>query len=351
MKLLKEYMQFPDVKMDDRFKEFLSHDDVKKAFQKSDFEELYNLSKEYVGEYFNSKLSSLLLSLDINPIKYLTVVPTYSFVDIDLDDDDVQFNPQLKTIGENAFSSNTAITLVSIPDSCKYINNYAFSNCDNLQEIKLGNNVEQLGSGCFFNDNKLLSITLPRSMQSIDLGTFSGSGITEIQYQGTSDEFIQKLRQKTLIGSDTKVKKIICSDKTQDLKEYFNDPELIQPDIVNSTGFFRIKGYHSYTLTVRKYDPKSDTFGFGWTSNQGVVHSSEITFTSEAEANNFIQKANLTGVEGLRKTNKPYSLYKVNTEAGPCYLTEQYINWLFVTTVTNNRDLNKKLPSRLIVRP
>lgn len=349
MKLLKEYMQFPDVKMDDRFKEFLSHDDVKKAFQKSDFEELYNLSKEYVGEYFNSKLSSLLLSLDINPIKYLTVIPTYSFVDIDMDD--VQFNPQLKAIGENAFSSNTAITLVSIPDSCKYINNYAFSDCDNLQEIKLGNNIEQLGLGCFINDNKLLSITLPRSMQSIDLGTFSESGITEIQYQGTSDEFIQKLRQKTLIGSSTKVNKIICSDKTQDLKEYFNDPELIQPDIVNSTGFFRIKGYHSYTLTVRKYDPKSDTFGFGWTSNQGVVHSSEITFTSEAEANNFIQKANLTGVEGLRKTNKPYSLYKVNTEAGPCYLTEQYINWLFVNTVTNNRDLNKKLPSRLIVRP
>lgn len=349
MKLLKEYMQFPDVKMDDRFKEFLSHDDVKKAFQKSDFEELYNLSKEYVGEYFNSKLSSLLLSLDINPIKYLTVIPTYSFVDIDMDD--VQFNPQLKAIGENAFSSNTAITLVSIPDSCKYINNYAFSDCDNLQEIKLGNNIEQLGLGCFINDNKLLSITLPRSMQSIDLGTFSESGITEIQYQGTSDEFIQKLRQKTLIGSSTKVKKIICSDKTQDLKEYFNDPELIQPDIVNSTGFFRIKGYNSYTLTVRKYDPKSDTFGFGWTSNQGVVHSSEITFTSEAEANNFIQKANLTGVEGLRKTNKPYSLYKVNTEAGPCYLTEQYINWLFVNTVTNNRDLNKKLPSRLIIRP
>ena len=349
MKLLKEYIHFPDVEMDDRFKEFLSHDTVRKAFQESDFEELYNLSTRYVGEYFNSNLSSLLLSLGINPIKDLTVIPAYSFVDIDMDD--IQFNPQLKTIEENAFSSNTAITLVSIPDSCKYIENYAFSNCHNLQEIKLGNNVEQLGLSCFFNDNKLLSITLPRSMQSIDLGTFSGSGITEIQYQGTSDEFAQKLRQKTLIGSDTKVKKIICSDKTQDLKEYFNDPELIQPDIVNSTGFFRIKGYHSYTLTVRKYDPKSDTFGFGWTSNQGVVHSSEITFTSEAEANNFIQKANLTGVEGLRKTNKPYSLYKVNTEAGPCYLTEQYINWLFVNTVTNNRDLNKKLPSRLIVRP
>lgn len=349
MKLLKEYMQFPDVKMDDDFKEFLSHDTVRKAFQESDFEELYNLSTEYVGEYFNSKLSSLLLSLDINPIKYLTVIPSYSFFYIDLDD--VEFDPQLKAIENNAFYSNTAVTLVSIPDSCKYIENFAFGNCRNLQEIKLGNNVEQLGLSCFFNDNKLLSITLPRSMQSIDLGTFSGSGITEIQYQGTSDEFAQKLRQKTLIGSSTKVKKIICSDKTQDLKEYFNDPELIQPDIVNSTGFFRIKGYHSYTLTVRKYDPKSDTFGFGWTSNQGVVHSSEITFTSEAEANNFIQKANLTGVEGLRKTNKSYSLYKVNTEAGPCYLTEQYINWLFVNTVTNNRDLNKKLPSRLIVRP
>ena len=162
MKLLKEYIQFPDVKLDDDFKEFLSHDTVRKAFQTSDFEELYNLSTEYVGEYFNSKLSSLLLSLDINPIKYLTVIPSYSFFYIDLDD--VEFDPQLKAIENNAFYSNTAVTLVSIPDSCKYIENFAFGNCRNLQEIKLGNNVEQLGLSCFFNDNKLLSITLPRSM-------------------------------------------------------------------------------------------------------------------------------------------------------------------------------------------
>ena len=65
----------------------------------------------------------------------------------------------------------------------------------------------------------------------------------------------------------------------------------------------------------------------------------------------FIEKANLQGDIKLGRTNKPYDLYKVNTQAGPCYLTKQYIEWLFLDTFMNNRDLNKKLPSRLIIRP
>ena len=234
----------------------------------------------------------------------------------------------------------------------KIIGNYAFARCHNLLKIDLGIGVQELGESCFFDDPKLTQITLPKSLKSINLNTFRQSNVSKLSFAGTADDFVQKLENKTLIGLfGVKITEVNCSDGVLDLKKYFKDPELIQPDITNATGLFRIRTSNSYTLTVRKYDPKSDTFGFGWTANQGVVHSSEITFTSEAEANDFIQKANLTGVEGLRKTNKLYSLYKVNTEAGPCYLTKQYIEWLFLDTFMNNRDLNKKLPSRLIIRP
>ena len=72
---------------------------------------------------------------------------------------------------------------------------------------------------------------------------------------------------------------------------------------------------------------------------------------SESEANDFIEKANLQGDIKLGRTNKPYDLYKVDTQAGPCYLTKQYIEWLLWDSVMNNKDINKKLPSRLIIRP
>lgn len=351
MKLLKEDIQFPDFELGDKLKRFLNLDEVKEAFKESDIQKIYTIYKK--SKYFisldNLDITKLFFNLGINPLTYLTDIPDYAFYEIDLNP--LIFNNNLKYINYRAFEGNQVIDSISIPDSCEKIEAFAFANCLNLHKVHLGNNIQELGFNCFYNDNKLTSITLPRSLQSIYLNSFLSSGVEDLSYTGTADDFVQKLENKTLIGLDVKITKVSCSDKLLDLKEYFNDPELIQPDITNATGLFRIRTTNSYTLTARKYDPKSDTFGFDWTANQGVVHSSEITFTTEKEATDFIEKANLQSDIKLGRTNKPYSLYKVDTQAGPCYLTKQYIEWLLLDTVMNNRDINKKLPSRLIVRP
>lgn len=350
MKLLKEDIQFPDFKLSNTLKTFLNLDEVKEAFKESDIQEIYKLYESYTqSKYMNTDITQLLFNLGINPLNYLATIPAYCFYRIDINP--VRLNNYIQSIGNGAFKYNNNIDSVSIPDSCKIIGEYAFSHCVNLQAIDLGNGVQELGKDCFEYSDKLTYITLPKSLQSINLDTFSKSNITDLSFTGTSDEFTGKLENKTLIGLDVKITEVNCSDKVLYLKKYFKDPELIQPDITNATGLFRIRTTNSYTLTVRKYDPKSDTFGFGWTANQGVVHSSEITFTTEQEATDFIEKANLQGDIKLGRTNKPYDLYKVNTQAGPCYLTKQYIEWLFLDTAMNNRDLNKKLPSRLIIRP
>lgn len=351
MRLLKEDIQFPDFELGDKLKRFLNLDEVREAFKESDIQKIYTMYKK--SKYFINldtlDITKLFFNLGINPLTYLTDIPDYAFYEIDLNP--LIFNNNLRYINYRTFEGNQAIDSISIPDSCELIDNYAFSRCYNLQEIYLGTNIQELGENCFWMDEKLTQVTLPRSLKSINLNIFTRSGVHDLSYTGTSDDFIQKLENKTLIGLYTKISEVKCYDKILDLKKYFNDPELIQPDITNATGLFRIRTSNSYTLTARKYDPKSDTFGFDWTANQGVVHSSEITFTTESEANDFIEKANLQGDIKLSRTNKPYSLYKVDTQAGPCYLTKQYIEWLLLDTVMNNRDINKKLPSRLIVRP
>lgn len=353
MKLLKEDAQFPDLKLSGDLREFLNSDRVKEAFQSFDIQEIYELYELYEsvndGLYDNSIITKLLFSLRINPLDYLIdSIPAYCFFDIDINP--LILNNHIQSIGDRAFESNNRVDSISIPSSCRIIGDHIFANCPNLQEIDLGIGVQELGKGCFFGDDKLTQITLPRSLKSINLNTFEYSNVSKLSFAGTSDEFVQKLENTSLIGLGIKITEVNCSDKVLDLKKYFKDPELVQPDITNATGLFRIRTTDSYTLTVRKYDPKSDTFDLGWTANQGVVHSSEITFTTEKEATDFIEKANLQGGIKLGRTNKPYDLYKVNTHAGPCYLTKQYIEWLFLDTVMNNRDLNKKLPSRLIIR-
>lgn len=350
MRLLKEEIQFPEFNFHDRLKEFLNLDEVKEAFQSSDIQKIYGLYESYTyNPYMNTEITQLLFNLGINPLNYLTIIPSYCFYEMDINP--VKLNNYVQKIGNSSFDSNDAVESISIPNSCTYISHDAFAYCSKLKKVDLGNKLEYIGPNCFNNSALITEITLPRSLKSINLDIFRGSNIDKLYFTGTSDDFIKKLENKTLIGLHINITKVNCSDKILDLKEYFNDPELIQPDIANATGLFRIRTSNSYTLTVRKYNPTSDTFGFGWTANQGVVHSSEITFTTEKEATDFIEKANLQGDIKLGRTNKPYNLYRVNTQAGPCYLTEQYINWLFLDTVMNNRDLNKKLPSRLIIRP
>ena len=351
MKLLKEDIQFPDFELTDKLKIFLTLDEVKEAFQSSNIQEVYKLYESYTHTTtLNTDITQLFFNLGINPLNYLTIIPACFSCNIDINP--LILNDHIQSIGGSAFEGNFSVDSISVPSSCKVIGNYAFARCHNLLKIDLGVGVQELGDSCFFDDPKLTQITLPKSLKSINLNTFRQSNVSKLSFAGTADEFTGKLENNTLIGLfGVKITEVNCSDGVLDLKKYFKDPEIIQPDITNATGLFRIRTTNSYTLTVRKYDPKSDTFGFGWTANQGVVHSSEITFTTEKEATDFIEKANLQGDIKLGRTNKPYDLYKVNTQAGPCYLTKQYIEWLFLDTFMNNRDLNKKLPSRLIIRP
>lgn len=351
MKLLKEDIKFPDFELSDTLKKFLMLDEIKEAFQSFNIQEVYKLYESYTHtKYMNTDITQLFFNLGINPLNYLTIIPASCFYNMDINP--LILNNRTQSIGGSAFEGNNNVDSISVPSSCKVIGNYAFARCHNLQKIDLGAGVQELGDSCFFDDLKLTQITLPKSLKSINLNIFRQSNVSKLSFVGTVDEFTGKLENNTLTGLlGVKITEVNCSDGVLDLEKYFKDPELIQPNITNATGLFRIRTSNSYTLTARKYDPKSDTFGFGWTVNRGVVHSSEITFTTESEANDFIEKANLQGNIKLSRTNKPYDLYKVDTQAGPCYLTKQYIEWLLLDSVMNNKDINKKLPSRLIVRP
>ena len=83
-------------------------------------------------------------------------------------------------IGDYAFSGNTSIMQVTLPDCIKLVDYCAFYDCTSLTSVSLGNGVEELGGYAFERCESLRSITLPSSLKKIGGGAFSGSSLQTI---------------------------------------------------------------------------------------------------------------------------------------------------------------------------
>lgn len=127
---------------------------------------------------------------------------------------DVTFNCVDVELGEAIFSNNVALIKlklsngiteipkyfckgcvslesVVIPNSVKYIENEAFSECDRLNSIALPNNLLKIGSLCFMDCRSLTSVEVPGSIKVLKHGTFKrcdslwdikiNEGISEIE--------------------------------------------------------------------------------------------------------------------------------------------------------------------------
>ncbi len=102
----------------------------------------------------------------------------YSFKEVKFES-----GPELKTIGESAFSNWASLETISIPDSVETIDGNAFYYCEKLKEIKFGDGsaLNQIGDGAFAMCTSLKSITLPKNLENIVTNSFFGcTALTEI---------------------------------------------------------------------------------------------------------------------------------------------------------------------------
>lgn len=76
------------------------------------------------------------------------------------------------TLGKGAFAGRLDLREVYLPDTIKYIEDEAFSECSSLEVIHLPDSLEHIGSRAFFNCRKLKEITLPDSISLINARTF-----------------------------------------------------------------------------------------------------------------------------------------------------------------------------------
>ena len=99
-------------------------------------------------------------------------------------------NSQLSAIGESAFSGCSGLTNIIIPNSVTSIDVYAFNGCSGLTNIIIPNSVTSIGNLAFSNCTGLTSITIPNNVTSVGEYAFLnctnlknvsfGNGVTSI---------------------------------------------------------------------------------------------------------------------------------------------------------------------------
>ena len=84
----------------------------------------------------------------------------------------IAFEKDTKAIAGMAFYNQENLTSIEIPDTVLYIGPSAFSNCVNLENVRLSDNLERIDDFAFYKCEKLTSVVLPKSVKTINYEAF-----------------------------------------------------------------------------------------------------------------------------------------------------------------------------------
>jgi len=106
-------------------------------------------------------------------------------------------------IAEDAFSGQTGIVEVTIPDTVEIIGSGAFMFCSNLKKVVIKAPITEIESSTFSSCESLESITIPSTVTSIGKWAFSQSNnLKEINYTGTEEQFKKiMIKDETFYGA------------------------------------------------------------------------------------------------------------------------------------------------------
>ena len=151
-------------------------------------------------------------------------------------------------ISFNAFSGQTQITSISIPESVEEIQNSAFEGCVALKSVSLPDNLKEINSSAFYRCTALESISLPDGIQRIGGSAFRGCAALK---SISIPDGIETIREFTF-AECTALESISIPDSVETIREEaFADCRALEsislPDSVKeieSTAFYNTKYYN-----------------------------------------------------------------------------------------------------------
>ena len=117
-------------------------------------------------------------------------------------------------IYKDAFSNNDDMKSITFPDSVQIIGAGAFDNCSGLINVNWGSGIRKIGKCAFLDCNNLKDIVIPDTVDTIEEGTYTGTGWTvldipeHVKYIGdsafASDFVTYKYKRTVTIHGDSK---------------------------------------------------------------------------------------------------------------------------------------------------
>ncbi|MBQ7798991.1 MAG: leucine-rich repeat protein [Oscillospiraceae bacterium] len=172
-------------------------------------------------------------------------------------------------ISEKAFSNNSVLEEVVIPNSVKNCEYRAFYKCGSLKKVTMSENMETIAQGMFEGCSQLTEINLPKSIKSIgskafssctklNLGTFTlNCPIGENSFYGVRfDTLTVKTKTITIGLGHCRINKLILAEGVETIHKQALSGATIG-EISFPTTLKTIKNNSFYGTTVEKIDLKS----------------------------------------------------------------------------------------------
>lgn len=188
----------------------------KELFEVDDYKGIYAKYSYTVPVNKIKDLTNFLYDIDIDPLKYVDVIPYYFLGFSDIKEFIVPDN--IRYISEGAFA-NSALESIMFSDSVKVIGAQCFKGCKNLKNINLGS-IEEIGGYSFDGCVSLEEINIPNTVTYFGNNVFINcKNLKDIYYNGDKISWLKLNGNKPLMGDyyqnkSTKLKKVIihCAD-------------------------------------------------------------------------------------------------------------------------------------------
>lgn len=176
--------------------EFLKMEDVQKALEAEDFEEVYFLA-EVSHFLFIGQLHWLFEEAGIDPWEYL--------------------NDYLPT---RYFDTEQILKSIKIPGRFKTIGELCFTHSESLEKVEFEEGVKYFAAGVFHNCPALKRVILPSSIIHLPSYTFKGcTQLEEIEYRGDMQTARNDVFSRSDVLAESATTKIICSDGQMNVKD------------------------------------------------------------------------------------------------------------------------------------
>lgn len=184
--------------MDDKVKKFI--EDNIELIEANEWEEAYRFANKELSMAEIGQFTSLMLSADIHPEKYLSKLPAYFLYESGIKEFIIP--DSVTSIGDWAFKYCTNLESIIIPDSLTEIYWCIFEGCTSLTTVTIGDHITEISYLAFSDCSNLTHVIIPNSVIKIRNDAFSDCGDKlNISYSGTKSEWKRVYNSKAFTNT------------------------------------------------------------------------------------------------------------------------------------------------------